>query len=84
MVRRHRPGGALSAALLAPALLLCACDGSGGAGGPGAVSEGEARALDEAAEMLEERRLPEGALPPVAEDIEPAPQDITIEEDAQQ
>ena len=45
-------------------LMLAACDGGGTTSGPGAVSEGEARALDEAAEMLEERRLPEGALPP--------------------
>ena len=51
----------------APALLLlAACDsGPGGATGPGAVSEGEAQSLDDAAEMLEERRLPEGALPPL-------------------
>ena len=51
----------------APALLLlAACDsGPGGATGPGAVSEGEAQSLDDAAEMLEERRLPEGALPPI-------------------
>ena len=47
-------------------LLLAACDGGpGGATGPGAVSEGEAASLDDAAEMLEERRLPEGALPPL-------------------
>ncbi|BDI59981.1 hypothetical protein [Qipengyuania nanhaisediminis] len=54
------------------ALALAACDG-GGADGPGAVSEGEARALDEAAEMLEQRNLPEGALPPVEMPIEQAP-----------
>ncbi len=47
------------------ALLLAACDGGGTSGGPGAVSEGEARALDDAAEMLEERALPEGTLPTV-------------------
>ena len=45
------------------ALLLSGCD-NGGAGA-GAVSEGEARALDEAAKMLDEKRLPEGALPAV-------------------
>ncbi|MHA7820811.1 MAG: hypothetical protein ACX930_14285 [Erythrobacter sp.] len=62
---------------LAPMLmLLAACDGGGGSG-PGAVSEGEARALDEAAEMLDERRLPAGALPPVATQIPP---DETAEE----
>ena len=50
--------------LAPPLLLLGACDSGTGGTGPGAVSEGEARALDEAAEMLEERRLPDGALPP--------------------
>lgn len=41
-----------SAAMIVPALLLAACDGGpGGSNGPGAVSEGEARALDEAAEI---------------------------------
>ena len=44
--------------------LLAAC-GNPSAGAPGAVSEGEAKALEEAAQMLDERRLPEGALPPV-------------------
>mgnify|MGYP000224042637 CR=1 FL=1 len=42
-------------------LLLTAC-GSGGPDGPGSVSVDEAQALDEAAEMLDERRLPEGAV----------------------
>jgi hypothetical protein len=45
--------------------LLAAC-GSQGASAPGGVSEGEAKALEEAAEMLEERRLPPEALPPEA------------------
>lgn len=46
-------------------VLLAALPSCGEAPGtaPGAVSEGEARALEEAAEMLDERRLPEGALP---------------------
>lgn len=52
------------AALAACGLLLTACD-AGGADGPGSVSVDEAEALDDAAEMLEERRLPEGALPEV-------------------
>ncbi|MFU7526910.1 hypothetical protein [Qipengyuania sp. ASV99] len=52
------------AALVSTALALSAC-GSAGSSAPGAVSEGEAQALEEAAEMLDERRLPEGALPPV-------------------
>ncbi len=45
------------------ALALAACNGSGGGENP--VSEGEAAALDEAAKMLDEKRLPEGALPQV-------------------
>ncbi|MEM9501780.1 MAG: hypothetical protein AAF941_08030 [Pseudomonadota bacterium] len=47
-------------------MLLAACDGAGGSG-PGGVSEGEARALDEAAEMLDAQRLPDEALPALDE-----------------
>ncbi len=71
MDQRRRTCG--TAAILAAAILLSACDSSGAAA-PGAVSEGEARALDEAAEMLEERNLPEGALPPASDTIEEEPQ----------
>jgi hypothetical protein len=52
------------AGLSAAILSLAACNPSTGSA-PGAVSEGEAAALEEAAEMLDERRLPEGALPPI-------------------
>ena len=54
-------------ALVAVATLAAsACDGGGSAdAGPPAVSEGEAQALDEAAKMLDAKRLPEGALPQV-------------------
>lgn len=45
------------------ALTLAAC-GEDAAPAPGAVSEGEAKALDAAASMLDERRLPPEALPP--------------------
>jgi hypothetical protein len=46
---------------------LFACEKADNEPGPGGVSMGEARALDEAAEMIEARRLPEDALrPPVA------------------
>lgn len=61
---------ALGAAFMFGAL-LCACD-AGGADGPGSVSVDEAQALDEAAEMLDERRLPEGALAGAAPEAEPA------------
>ena len=50
-------------------LLLAACGPAGNDPGPGGVTVDEARALDEAAEMLDERRLPEEALL-----REPAPQ----------
>ena len=49
-------------ALLFPALLLAACGPAGNDPGPGGVTVDEARALDQAAEMLEERRLPPEAL----------------------
>jgi hypothetical protein len=44
---------------LAPALLLllAACEPGGTDRGPGGVTADEARALDEAAEMLEQQRL---------------------------
>lgn len=53
---------ALTVSLLTLALAAC---GNPGSGAPGAVSEGEAKALEEAAEMLDDRQLPEGTLPPV-------------------
>ncbi len=51
-----------SSALLALTLILAACGPAGNDPGPGGVTVDEARALDDAAAMLEERRLPEGAL----------------------
>ena len=60
-------GGMRRRIQLAAPILLFALSGCGQSAdtSPGEVSEGEARALDEAAEMLEERRLPDGALPPL-------------------
>ncbi|OZA93481.1 hypothetical protein U4960_02270 [Altererythrobacter sp. H2] len=43
-------------------LALGGCGPSGNDPGPGGVTVDEARALDEAAEMLEQRRLPPEAL----------------------
>jgi len=43
-------------------LLLAACGKSDSEPGPGGVTVGEARALDEAAEMIEARRMPAEAL----------------------
>ncbi|GAB4471577.1 MAG: hypothetical protein OHK0018_01240 [Erythrobacter tepidarius] len=53
----------LLALALLPALVAC---GRAGADAPGGVSPGEAEALDDAAEMLDRRRLPREALPPEA------------------
>ena len=58
---------ALSVGLMA--LTLSACGERDNDSGPGGVTVGEARALDEAAEMIEQRRLPEDAL------REPSPAD---------
>lgn len=41
---------------------LAACGKADNAPGPGGVTVGEARALDEAAEMIEARRMPPDAL----------------------
>lgn len=49
-----------SLALILP-VLLAGCGPADNDPGPGGVTVGEARALDEAAEMLEKRRLPEAA-----------------------
>ncbi|GLK42183.1 hypothetical protein [Novosphingobium resinovorum] len=45
-------------------LALAACSKSDTAPGPGGVTMGEARALDEAAAMLDERRPPVEAVAP--------------------
>ena len=47
-------------------LALCALTACGSEPGPGGVTAGEAKALDDAAEMLEAQRLPENALRPPA------------------
>lgn len=54
------------------ALSLTACGGES-ARAPGGVSAGEAKALEEAASMLDERRLPPEALPPEATPAPAAP-----------
>lgn len=63
--------------IIAATLVLCACGGNSG-NAAGAVSEGEAEALEEAAEMLDERRLPDGALPEVTppQSAEEEPQEV--------
>ena len=51
-------------AVLAALLLLAGCGKADNEPGPGGVTVGEARALDEAAEMIEAQRLPPEAIPP--------------------
>ncbi|KPP94844.1 hypothetical protein [Erythrobacter sp. HL-111] len=66
--RTSRPAIFRALSLL-PALVACpalaGCDGEAGEP-PAGVSEGEAQALEDAAEMLEAERLPEGVLPETA------------------
>lgn len=50
-------------AMMVP-LAIAACSKPDSAPGPGGVTMGEARALDEAAAMLDERRPPEDAVMP--------------------
>ncbi len=45
-------------------LLVTACNHESSPSGAGGVSAGEAKALDEAAEMIEAKRLPDSALRP--------------------
>ncbi len=56
------------------ALTLAACS-EGEVSAPGGVSAGEAKALEEAASMLDERRLPPEALPPEAQPHEAEPRE---------
>jgi hypothetical protein len=52
------------ALVLTMALLTAACSRPDNASGAGGVSAGEARALDDAAEMLQNQQLPTVAIPP--------------------
>jgi hypothetical protein len=53
---------------------LAACGKSDNDSGPGGVTVGEARALDEAAQMLEQRRMPtEAPYPAASPSPTPAP-----------
>lgn len=61
-----------NALALGCAMLLCGCGASDNDPGPGGVSVGEARALDEAAEMLDQQRLPAEALAEPGEGAAPA------------
>jgi hypothetical protein len=56
MVRSMITLRAPAIALLPAILLLAGCGSAGGDAGPGGVTENEAEALEEAAEMIEQRR----------------------------
>lgn len=67
---------------IAPLILaafLVGCGPSDTDPGPGGVTVGEARALDEAAEMIEQRRLPPEALATPGE--QPAPTATPVQEE---
>jgi hypothetical protein len=57
--------------LLLTAMTLSGCGKADSDPGPGGVTVGEARALDEAAAMLDERRPPAEALQPSQEQTAP-------------
>ena len=69
---------------LAPALILAGCRKPDNAPGPGGVSMGEARALDDAARMLDARQPPPGLSQPssmqwpVGGASEPAPETTRV------
>ncbi|MGD9664021.1 MAG: hypothetical protein AB7U34_02265 [Novosphingobium sp.] len=59
MTLHTRGRGLLYICVLGSCAALSACGSSDNAPGPGGVTVGEARALDEAAQMIEQRRLPD-------------------------
>lgn len=63
-----------SVAFLLPLFLVAGCEPADGDPGPGGVTAGEARALDDAAAMLDERRLPPEALPEALPSATPSQQ----------
>ena len=64
----------MRAAILVLALLsLAACGKADNEPGPGGVTVGEAKALDEAAQMIEDDRLPPEAVPIQAPPSQPTP-----------
>ena len=59
--------------MLVAMLMLAGCGGGDSQSGPGGVTANEAKALDEAAEMVEKQRLPEDALRTPSPTLSPAP-----------
>ncbi len=74
LLPRPRYGEAMRTfSVLALLAALSACGSGDGQSGPGGVTAGEAQALDDAAEMIEARRLPAEALrPPAQQETAPA------------
>ncbi len=79
-LKRSRRNFGLVASAIAITLTACGGGDSNDAARTG-ISEGEARALDEAAEMLDEKQLPDDAIPPL-EGAE-TPDDAPAQEPAQ-
>ncbi|HYD24894.1 MAG TPA: hypothetical protein VEB68_08850 [Croceibacterium sp.] len=71
--RLFRTGEARIPAALAASLLLAGCGASDTDPGPGGVTVGEARALDEAAEMLDAQQPPAAEVSPGGQSPTPAP-----------
>ena len=65
----------MSRTALLLALLCAACSRPDNAAGAGGVSAGEARALDDAAEMVESQQLPAAALPAPQSSVAPQRQE---------
>jgi hypothetical protein len=63
----------LSHLALLGAAVLASCGENDTDPGPGGVTVGEAKALDEAAEMLDEQKLPEDALASPTPSASPSP-----------
>lgn len=74
--RGPMPPRRLLAPMLALPLALSACGGDS-ASAPGGVSPGEAKALDDAASMLDERQLPPEAIPTEAPTGKATPAEMT-------
>jgi hypothetical protein len=72
--------GAMRIAALLPLILVAGCGPADSDPGPGGVTVGEAKALDEAAAMLDERRLPPEALPETRPSATPGTQATGEEE----
>jgi hypothetical protein len=63
----------LSLLMLAVPLFLASCGQGENDPGPGGVTVGEARALDDAAEMLDQRRSPADGAAVIAAPLPPTP-----------